>query len=333
VEFLMRMNRREFIEKAAFAALALGLPGTASGMGSGEVRGGTKESLVPIVDTHQHLWDLRKFRLRWVESSEKLNRSYVTRDYLAATRGLNVVKAVYMEVAVDESQLLAEAEHAIELSRSREHPTCAAVIGGRPATPGFREYIGRFRGNPHVKGVRQVLFSSPGLCLTQPFVESIRYLGELGMSFDICLPPAQLDDGAKLAGRCGGTRFIVDHCGNADPLAFRPGAGERSHDPERWRRDMETLAGKKNVVCKISGIVARAPAGWTAEDLAPIVNHCLRVFGPDRVFFGSDWPVCLRGATYGEWVRALKEIVRNRGEGERRKLFHDNAVRFYGLKR
>ena len=95
---------------------------------------------------------------------------------------------------------------------------------------------------------------------------------------------------------------------------------------------MEVLAGKKNVVCKISGIVARAPRGWTAADLAPIVNHCLQVFGPDRVMFGSDWPVCTRGATYRQWVQALKEIVQNRGEEEKRKLFHDNAVKFYGLK-
>ena len=96
---------------------------------------------------------------------------------------------------------------------------------------------------------------------------------------------------------------------------------------------MAKLAEKKNTVCKISGIVARAPKGsWTAEDLAPIIDHCLQVFGPDRVLFGSDWPVCTRVATLRDWVQALKEVIRSRSETEQRKLLHDNAVRFYGLK-
>jgi len=82
----------------------------------------------------------------------------------------------------------------------------------------------------------------------------------------------------------------------------------------------------------VSGIVASARPGlWTPEDLAPVVNHTLSVFGPDRVVFGGDWPVCTLAATYKQWVEALKMIVRGRSEQEQRKLFHDNAIRFYGL--
>ena len=94
---------------------------------------------------------------------------------------------------------------------------------------------------------------------------------------------------------------------------------------------MEQFAKQKNVICKISGIVAGVPEKWSAEDLSPIVNHCLDVFGPDRVVFGGDWPVCLRGASYRQWVLALREIVASRPLADQRKLWHDNAVRFYGL--
>ena len=84
--------------------------------------------------------------------------------------------------------------------------------------------------------------------------------------------------------------------------------------------------------CKVSGIVAGAVQDkWTADDLAPIVNHTLEVFGPDRVMFGGDWPVCTKAATYKQWVEALKTIVKDRPAAEQRRLFHDNAVALYGL--
>ncbi|NRA98187.1 MAG: aminotransferase class I/II-fold pyridoxal phosphate-dependent enzyme, partial [Planctomycetes bacterium] len=154
-------------------------------------------------------------------------------------------------------------------------------------------------------------------------------------SFDLCMRPGELTDGATLAERCPDTRFIVDHCGNADVRAFLPaarsGGAPPSHDVARWQMDMSRLAGHGNVICKISGIVASAPPGWSARDLRPIVDFCLDAFGPDRVVFGSDWPVCKLGATYGEWVGALKTITATRPLGARRKLFHDNAVKFYGL--
>jgi L-fuconolactonase len=94
---------------------------------------------------------------------------------------------------------------------------------------------------------------------------------------------------------------------------------------------MDQLAARPNVICKISGIIARVPQPWSAEDLAPIVNHCLDAFGLERVIFGSDWPVCLTGAPLREWVAALRQIIAARPADQQRKLLHDNAVRFYGL--
>ena len=334
----MNLNRRQFVRQTARAALAAGSFGAlASPATAKDGKSPARLAAIPIVDTHQHLWDLSKLRLRWLDTAGTLNRSYVTKDYLEATRGLNLAQAVYMEVAVDPEQQLAEAEYVVELCQRKDNPTCAAVIGARPASEGFKEYILRFKDSPYVKGVRHILRSDDGqqgLWAKKEFVQGIRLLGELGMSFDLCMPPSDLTGAAKLVDQCPVTRFIVDHCGNADPKAFRRRRrnGEKPrHDPEQWRRDLGDLAQRKQVVCKISGIVAIAPEKWTADDLAPIVNQCINVFGPDRVMFASDWPVCTRKATLLQWVEALREIIRDREESLQRKLLHDNAMQFYGL--
>jgi L-fuconolactonase len=95
---------------------------------------------------------------------------------------------------------------------------------------------------------------------------------------------------------------------------------------------MTALARRSNLVCKVSGLVNSAKKGaWGPADLAPIINHVLDSFGPDRVIFASDWPVCTTVATLAEWVAALQTVVRDRSDDQRRKLFHDNAVRIYGL--
>lgn len=298
--------------------------------------------MLPIIDTHQHLWDLSKFTLPWVDGAPAINRSYLQSDYAAATAGLNVVKAVYMEVDVDPAQQVAEAHYIIEQCKREDTPTAGAVISGRPGAETFAAYITQFKGNPYIKGVRQVLHvpeTPAGYCLQPTFVKNIQLLGELGMSFDLCLRPSELRDAVKLVDQCPATRFVVDHCGNADPNVIaaptdlpRDPGNPFSHTRRQWLDDMQALANRPNVICKISGIVARAvPGQWTAATLAPAVNHCLDVFGPERVVFGGDWPVCTLVASYREWVTALQEIIADRSAQEQRKLLHDNAERFYGL--
>jgi predicted TIM-barrel fold metal-dependent hydrolase len=293
--------------------------------------------MLPIIDTHQHLWDLGKFRLAWTDSAPSLARNYLTSDYLEATTGLNVVKAIYMEVDVDPSQQVAEAEYIIDLCQREDNPTVAAVISGRPADAnGFKAYINRFKESPYIRGVRQVLHgpgTPAGYCLQPSFVKSVQLLGELGLSFDLCMRPAELGDAVKLVDQCPDTQFILDHCGNADPyiVAGAAGSGDPMHHTrQEWMDGIQALADRSNVVCKISGIIARArPDDWTASDLAPTINHCLDSFGPDRVVFGGDWPVCTLGAPYASWVNALKMVIMNRSEEEQRKLLYDNAARIY----
>lgn len=331
--------RRRFLKQSASLAAATActslLPAAEAGKGDQAER---ERDAIPIIDTHQHLWDLSRFRLHWLAGRGPLARNFVTSDYRQATEGLNVVQAIYMEVDVDPAQQREEAEWVIELCRSSEHPTVAAVISGRPASADFAEYISAYRGSPYIKGVRQVLHAAsapPGLCLQDQFVRGIRVLGDLGMRFDLCLRQAELQHAAQLAKLCPDTRFVLDHCGNANPQDFSrssDASAEQTRRREQWRRDLAQTADCENVVCKISGIVARAtPDSWTADELAPIVNHCLDEFGPDRVLFASDWPVCTLNATLKRWVEALRQIVASRSRQQQLKLFHDNAQRFYEL--
>ncbi|HJZ56704.1 MAG TPA: amidohydrolase family protein [Gemmataceae bacterium] len=318
------MNRREFLAAAASAAvtpLAAQKPKDPSPM-------------MPIVDTHQHLWDLKEFQLAWFDpdtpEGKILGHSFTPKEYAEATKGLNVVKAVYMEVDVIPEQQQKEADYIVKLCESGKVPTCAAVVSGRPNSDAFEKYAKQFKSSKYVKGIRQVLHvkeTPAGYCLDPKFVKGVQLLGELGLSFDLCVRPAELPDFVKLIEQCPNTRFILDHCGNAN---LKHTAAER----DKWKKDMAEIARRKNLVGKVSGFIASAPARgrWTLDDLAPVVNHTLEVFGPDRVMFGGDWPVCLLGVEkYTDWAGALMTLVKDRPEDQQKKLFHDNAVKFYGL--
>lgn len=318
------MDRRHFLAAAAASAVRL----------AAEDPPVNAAAAMPIVDTHQHLWDLSKFKLAWFDpdtpDGKVLGHSFTPKEYAAATAGLNVVKSVYMEVDVVPEQQQQEADFIVELCKSGTAPTCAAVVSGRPNSDGFAAYARQFKGSKYVKGIRQVLHvkgATPEYFLDPKFIKGIQLLGELGLSFDLCARPEELPDHVKLVEKCPGTRFILDHCGN----------GKLTHKPaerEQWKKDMAAIAKKRNVVGKVSGFIASAPGRgkWTLDDLAPVINHTLDSFGPDRVMFGGDWPVCLLGVEkYADWLNALKMVVKDRSEEQQKKLFHDNAVKFYGL--
>ena len=311
------MNRREFIAAAATATVA------ASAFSR------EAPAMIPVIDTHQHLWDLSKFKLGWLKKGEPLDASYTPTEYAAATDGLNVVKAVYMEVDVVEEQQQQEADFIIALCESKKTPTCAAVVSGRPNSDGFAKYATAFKGSKYVKGIRQVLHvpTTPAeYYLDAKFAKGIQLLGDLGLSYDLCLRPAELPDAAKLVDQCPGTRFILDHCGNPR-FDFTPAQWDA------WRSNMAALAKRKNVVSKVSGFIANGyPKGkWTANDIAPAVNGTIEAFGIDRVMFGGDWPVCTLAGSYKDWLTGLKQVIANRPAAEQKKLLHDNAEKFYGL--
>lgn len=330
------ITRRDFLAGTAqaTAATAAAFSLTQTGFAANE----DKQQPLAIIDTHQHLWDLSKFKLPWLADQEGvLKENHTPETYREHIKGTNITKSVYMEVDVAVEQQVQEAEYVTKLCKAGKTPTVAAVISGRPAEEAFGKYIGQFKDNPYIKGVRQVLFPQKiGLCLEPQFVKNMKLLGELGLSFDLCMRATRISDGFKLAMQCPDTQFILDHCGNADPHAFgelvKTKDIEATHQGEPWKKDIAQIATCENVICKISGIVARAPEHWKPEHLAPIVDFCLDEFGPDRVVFGSDWPVCRLRASLKEWVDALLQIIAERPRDQQEKLLSQNAQRIYTLK-
>lgn len=316
------MNRRHFTKTTALSALAtVYLPGCGSGAD------------IPIIDTHQHLWDLDLLPLEWV--SGVLDRSFVMEDYLLEVKGLNLVKAIYMEVGAPSAYKKKEAEWALQLCADPDNPTVGAVISADPTEEGFQSYMKTMEGNSYLKGIRSP-FKSLEEMLNPRVIDNIRFLGSIGLSFDLNVNPQLLDKAVELLERCPGTKFILNHCGNADPIAFftdnNSTPRESRHDPDHWYRSMDLLAQQDHLICKISGIVDNVgDYPLSPRDLSPIVDHCYDVFGADRVIFASDWPVCLKNMSLANWVSTLKEVVSGRSLTDQRKLFHDNAQAFYGL--
>lgn len=311
------VHRRQFLVTSAAATLGA--------MTSNDLDAAPTKPAIPIVDTHQHLRDVEQKSLQWLPADNSLAAKQME-DYIAAVDGMNVVQSIYMEVNLPVEQQDAEIEHVTRLCEAKQYPLVAAIVGGHPAEPGFRDYVAQHRDNPWIRGVRQTLHGATtpqGLCLQDAFVDGMHALAEVGWSYDLCMRSTELADGAKLASLCPDTRFVLDHCGNASVL---------SEDLSQWRRDIAAVAAQPNTIGKISGVIASGAGGrWSRQNLAPIINHSLDVFGPDRVVFGGDWPVCTRAASLAEWITTLREIVATRPIDEQEKLFHKNAQAFFRL--
>ena len=319
------MNRKKFLATASVLAIS-------SIKRSSELYASHSVKKMPLVDTHQHLADLVRFGKDW--TSPPLPGNYDIKAYLEATRNINIVKSIYMEAGVPVARRQEEALYAIEICKDKTNPTRGAVISADLKSPKFETYISQFKDSPYIKGIRHGFGSIEDMKNPQ-IIKNIKLLGKLNMSLDFEISPAWLPSIAKLIKTCPGTRFLVNHCGNADPRAFfHPSliSAKPKHDANEWIAAMKTVAENKNVVCKISEIISTS-TGYpkTAKTLAPGINHCLDIFGPDRVMFASDWPWCLKSNKLEEWVNILKEIVKNRPYIEQKKMFHDNAIKFYSI--
>ncbi len=273
-----------------------------------------------LVDAHVHLWDLERLRLPWL--GPPLNRSFLLSDYAQATRGLNVRQAVYVEVGVEASQRFEEADLAVSLCRTSTNPLAGVVMSGDVAYGHFLRYVEGYPVRRWVKGVRQAL--PEDLRPTSPFVRGVRRLGEMNIRFELNTDPARA---LQLIECCPETRFVIDHCGGA---TFDMLADERRMS--EWARLMRAISRHDNVACKLSGIVSTAPAGkWQDADFAPVFAHLLRTFGPERLMFASDWPICTLSSTLLGWVQTVAHLLQDCSEAERAAIFHDTARRWYDL--
>ena len=281
---------------------------------------------LPIVDAHLHLWDPTRFRMSWLDDNPLLNKPYGLADYHAHTAGIEVAAMVYIQVDVEPPYALLEARWAAE--RATEDPRLGGIVPYAPLE--FGEQVRAFLEalvmiSPLVKGVRRIVQSEPDpdFCLQPSFVRGTQILPEYSLSCDICINYRQLASTIELVRRCPNTSFILDHLG-------KPNIAGGMTEP--WHAQISELASLPNVVCKVSGAVTEADhTHWTNDDLAPYIAHVLEAFGEDRVVFGGDWPVVLNASSYQRWVETLDTLTAHLSPEAKRKLWADNARRFYRI--
>jgi L-fuconolactonase len=280
----------------------------------------------PIIDAHVHLWDPEQFRISWLDDNATLNKRFGLEEYRAQSAGVDIEAMVYVEVCVDAPYTFLEAKAVVE--EAQKDARLQGIVAGAPLEDGerVRFYLEELRRlGSLMKGVRRNLQgeADPNFCLRPDFVQAIRMLPEYGLSFDICIRHQQLPAVIELVRQSPATSFMLDHIA-------KPAIKEQQLDP--WREQISQLAFLPNVMCKVSGMVTEADhQAWMPADLAPYLEHVLSVFGEDRVAFGGDWPVSLLATDYRRWVETLEELTAHLSPEAQRKLWAENARRFYRL--
>jgi L-fuconolactonase len=280
----------------------------------------------PIIDSHVHLWDPARQRVPWMDNAPQLTWLADMAVYEKATAGIEVEGLVYLEIDIAPVYALPEAKEIAQLAAT--DPRVMGVVAFAPLEYGehLRWYLEELVAiGPAIKGVRRLTQGEPDpdFCLQPGFVRGTQMLPEFGLSCDLCCYYVQLGQTVELVRQCPETSFILDHIGKPNI---------RGEEREPWMSQMRDLASLPNVVCKVSGATTEAHFDtWTIEDVKPYILHVLDVFGEDRVVFGSDWPVSTQATTYQRWVETVDMLTADWSETAKRKLWAENARRFYRL--
>ena len=279
----------------------------------------------PIVDSHLHIWDPGRFRYPWLDAIPLLNRSYTVEDYRSATQPFAVDTMVFLQCEVEPAQALAEAQWVAR--EAVRDPRIGGIVAWAPLEKGAaaEEDLAALARIPLMRGVRRIIQFEPdlGFCLRPDFIAGVRLLARFGFSFDICIDHRHMANAIAFARQVPEVPMILDHIGKPDI---------KNQALEPWRTQLRELAALPHIVCKVSGLVTEADhAAWKPEDLRPFLEAVIDAFGFDRLIFGGDWPVVRRAAEYPRWVQTLDGLLGDAGEANLRKLYRDNARRFYRL--
>jgi L-fuconolactonase len=287
----------------------------------------------PIIDTHLHVWDQTRLKYSAFEGNPLFNHPYHVEDYRRDCGGLDIEAMVFLECYADfwegGGQYIEEIafveDEAKRDSRIKAIVPMAPLERGRGVEPMLAEMRDR---HPTVKGIRRIVeFDADPrkLTLSDSFVEGVKLLEKFGMHFEINVNHTQMDIVRAFVPRVPNVSLVLDHCG-------KPGIKEGAI--EQYRDDVKVLSKYKNLTIKLSDLPVEADfENWSEADLRPYIEATLDTFGPDRTIYAGDYPILLQATTMTEWVEVLDRAFADLGlsEAETRKIYRDNANRFYRL--
>jgi predicted TIM-barrel fold metal-dependent hydrolase len=283
---------------------------------------------VRIVDSHVHFWNPVELHYPWLDALPSLQRAFLPPDYAAATGRIPIDQIVFVEANCRPDEARREVELVERLAQAE--PRVAGIVafvdlaeGLGTRGSGLGKKLEVFSRSPLVKGIRQnIQGHSAGFCAQRTFIEGVREVGHRDLVFDLCATHDQLREVTELVDQCPDTRFVLDHCG-------KPAIRDRGF--ETWSADITRLAAHENVYCKLSGLLTEAGDAWCPEDLLPYAARVVECFGPQRVLYGSDWPVLTLAGDYGTWYRFTERFTQEWSATDRSRFYADNAARVYGL--
>lgn len=279
--------------------------------------------MIPLLDTHQHLIYRDKSSYSWTKDIPPLaENDFTIQDYKSLTEELEIGGTLFMETGVDDSDYLEETRFVNSLLSNPDTGILGLIASIRPEVEeGFDSWLSETI-EMGVVGYRRILHVMPDeISQSEIFRSNIKKIGNAGKPFDICFLSKQLPIALELAKACENTNLVLNHCGVPDIAG-------NNLDP--WRQEIKSLSEMPNVICKLSGIMAYcAPGTSSYTTIEPYVDHVLNSFGPERIVWGSDWPVVNLGKGLPEWINVTRKILSKLSKDEASSISNGNAQRIY----
>ncbi len=282
--------------------------------------------MISLLDTHQHLVYREKASYGWTKDIPLLaEENFTLDDYKTLTEGLGIGGTLFMETGVDDPDYQQETRFVKSLADNSDNGMIGLISSIRPESDEAFETWLEETIEMGVVGYRRILHVMPDdTSQSDIFRNNVRKIGVSGKTFDICFLPGQLPIACELAKACENTKLILNHCGVPDI------AGD-GLDP--WRQDIKALAQIPNVICKLSGLMAYcAPGTSSLETIEPYVDHVLNCFGPNRMVWGSDWPVVNLAKGLPEWIAVTRKILGKLSADEASSIAYGTAQIVYKVK-